>query len=82
MNVLHTTDEEGFVLSVGEFVRQVFDVEFIDLFLSSLKYPPGGKGLTVGKLVLGEYLLFATLCYGSCWRSMRLVIHSRFLLPI
>ena len=39
LNVLWTYDEELFFENVGLFVQQIHDVEYIDLFLSSLKEP-------------------------------------------
>ena len=37
MNVLHSHDPEGFLENVPLFIQQLRDVEYIDLFLSSLK---------------------------------------------
>jgi elongator complex protein 1 len=39
MNILHSHDPEGFLASIPLFIQQLQEVEFIDLFLSSLKYP-------------------------------------------
>jgi elongator complex protein 1 len=44
MNILWSHDESGFLADVGGFVAQVREVEFIDLFLSSLKEPVWGEG--------------------------------------
>jgi elongator complex protein 1 len=44
MNILWSHDERGFLDGVRGFVDQVGEVEFIDLFLSSLKEPVWGEG--------------------------------------
>ena len=38
MNILHNHEPELFMANISLFIRQLRDVEYIDLFLSSLKY--------------------------------------------
>jgi elongator complex protein 1 len=40
MNILHNHQPELFMTNIPLFIQQLRDVEYIDLFLSSLKYPP------------------------------------------
>lgn len=40
MNILHSHHPEAFLENVPLFIQQLKEVEFIDLFLSSLKYTP------------------------------------------
>jgi elongator complex protein 1 len=48
MNILWSYNEELFFQHVGLFVQQLQDVEYIDLFLSSLKEPPVMDKVPVG----------------------------------
>jgi elongator complex protein 1 len=41
MNILHNHQPELFMTNIPLFIQQLRDVEYIDLFLSSLKYSPG-----------------------------------------
>ena len=52
LNILHNHRPELFMTNVPLFIQQLRDVEYIDLFLSSLKYSPGpGFRLIVGNWV-------------------------------
>lgn len=41
MNILHNHQPELFMTNIPLFIQQLRNVEYIDLFLSSLKYSPG-----------------------------------------
>ena len=61
MNILWAYDELGFLEGVARFVEQVREVEFLDLFLSSLREPGWGDGKVsvvcdaLLKVLLGGY---------------------------
>ena len=77
LNILHNHKPDLFMTNISLFVKQLGDVEFIDLFLSSLKYIHciwrwlmiGMMGLLL-ILRLLKFRLFVMLYWQSCWLSI------------